>query len=75
MTSGNGLPYEESGSDAQIKTRAASATKIQPALELSKRRQMKLFLPTGAPPLMRERRININYDALFGARLQTKFSV
>jgi hypothetical protein len=74
LTSGNGLPDEGSGSDAQKTTRAASTTKIQPALELSKRLRMKL-LQTGASPSMRERRINHSYDALFGVRLQPKFLI
>jgi hypothetical protein len=57
------------------KIRSGFCKKKQPALELSKRRQMKLFLSTGASPLMRERRINKNYDARFAVRLQTEFSV
>jgi hypothetical protein len=71
---GNGLPGEESGSGAQKNTRAASAQNIQPALELSKRRQTKLDLKTSASPLMRESRINEFYDALFAEGLQAEFS-
>jgi hypothetical protein len=67
---GNGLP----GSGAQKNTRAASAQNIQPALELSKRRQTKLDLKTSASPLMRESRINEFYDALFAEGLQAEFS-
>jgi len=44
----------------------------QPALELSKTPALS-FPARGASPLMRERRINKSYDALFGGQLQTKF--
>jgi hypothetical protein len=42
--------------------RAASEILNQPALELSKRPAL-IVLCAGASPLMRERRINGNYDA------------
>ena len=41
----------------------------KPALELSKRPAL-IFAARGASPLMRERRINGYYDALFGRKLQ-----
>jgi len=53
--------------------RAASVILNQPAPELSKRRPDETFRETGAPPLMRERRINSVNHPLFNKLAQADF--
>jgi hypothetical protein len=72
------MASEKNGSLAKSRVSDAfcKATSIiinQPAPELSKRRQTKLFFRTGASPLMHKRRTNRINDASFIGLVQIGF--